>query len=104
MYRSWMRIQIFFTIRTEVTDTGIGIKNVGVESLFSPFTQFDSSVTKRYKGTGLGLSICKGLVELMGGALSCHPNSKGQGSVFWFTARLRKIETSKQVDRLSAKF
>lgn len=54
----------FFTIRTEVTDTGIGIKNVGVESLFSPFTQFDSSVTKRYKGTGLGLSICKGLVEL----------------------------------------
>ena len=141
----------FFTIRTEVTDTGIGIKNVGIESLFSPFTQFDASATKRYKGTGLGLSICKGLVELsmyilnslsqppnawrvtrpsiipllevarveklkfinsamltpnylVGGALSCHPNPKGQGSVFWFTARLRKIETSKQVDRLSAKF
>ncbi|KAH9205174.1 hypothetical protein DL95DRAFT_528969 [Leptodontidium sp. 2 PMI_412] len=93
-----------FTIRTEVTDTGIEIKNVGVESLFSPFTQFDASATKRYKGTGLGLSICKGLVELMGGALSFHPNPKGQGSVFWFTARLRKIEKSKQVDRLSAKF
>jgi osomolarity two-component system sensor histidine kinase TcsA len=53
-----------FTIRTEVTDTGIGIHNVAVESLFSPFTQFDASATKRYKGTGLGLSICKSLAEL----------------------------------------
>jgi osomolarity two-component system sensor histidine kinase TcsA len=53
-----------FTIRTEVTDTGIGIKNVAVGSLFSPFTQFDASATKRYKGTGLGLSICKSLAEL----------------------------------------
>jgi signal transduction histidine kinase len=53
-----------FTIRTEVTDTGIGIQKVAVESLFSPFTQFDASATKRYKGTGLGLSICKSLAEL----------------------------------------
>jgi len=53
-----------FIIRTEVTDTGIGIQKVAVESLFSPFTQFDASATKRYKGTGLGLSICKSLAEL----------------------------------------
>jgi osomolarity two-component system sensor histidine kinase TcsA len=53
-----------FTIQTEVTDTGIGIKDVAVGSLFSPFTQFDASATKRYKGTGLGLSICKSLAEL----------------------------------------
>jgi osomolarity two-component system sensor histidine kinase TcsA len=53
-----------FTIRTEVTDTGIGIQKVAIESLFSPFTQFDASATKRYKGTGLGLSICKSLAEL----------------------------------------
>ncbi len=94
-----------FIVRTEVTDTGIGIKtNVAIGSLFTPFTQFDASATKRYKGTGLGLSICKNLAELMGGAISYRPNLKEQGSVFWFTAKLRKINTSNQVDRLSAKF
>jgi osomolarity two-component system sensor histidine kinase TcsA len=40
----------------------------------------------------------------VGGAISFHPNPKDQGSVFWFTARLRKIDKSKEVDRLSAKF
>lgn len=93
-----------FTIRTEVTDTGIGIKDVAIGSLFTPFTQFDASATKRYKGTGLGLSICKSLAELMGGAISFHPNPKEQGSVFWFTAKLQKIDAVNQVDRLSAKF
>jgi osomolarity two-component system, sensor histidine kinase TcsA len=93
-----------FTVRTEITDTGIGIKNVAITSLFTPFTQFDDSATKRYKGTGLGLSICKSLAELMGGAISFHPNPKEQGSVFWFTAKLGKVHTLNQVDRLSAKF
>ncbi|KAE9366955.1 hypothetical protein N431DRAFT_349822 [Stipitochalara longipes BDJ] len=92
-----------FTIRTEVIDTGIGIKNVAIGSLFTPFTQFDASATKRYKGTGLGLSICKSLAELMGGAISFHPNSKEQGSVFWFTAKLGKFHAANQVDRLAAK-
>lgn len=93
-----------FTIRTEITDTGIGIENVAIGSLFTPFTQFDASATKRYKGTGLGLSICKSLAELMGGAISFHPNPKEKGSVFWFTAKLQKIDAMNQVDRLSAKF
>jgi len=92
-----------FTIRTEVIDTGIGIQNVAIGSLFIPFTQFDASATKRYKGTGLGLSICKSLAELMGGAISFHPNPKEQGSVFWFTARLGKFYTANEVNRLSAK-
>jgi osomolarity two-component system sensor histidine kinase TcsA len=92
-----------FTIRTEVIDTGIGIKNVAIGSLFTPFTQFDASATKRYKGTGLGLSICKSLAELMGGAISFHPNPKEQGSVFWFTAKLGKFYTANEVDRLSTK-
>jgi len=95
-----------YTIRTEVIDTGIGIKDVAMGSLFIPFTQFDASATKRYKGTGLGLSISKGLAELMGGAISFHPNPKEQGSVFWFTAKLEKLEkmnSSRKVDRLSAK-
>ena len=93
-----------FTIRTEIIDTGIGIENVGVASLFTPFTQFDASATKRYKGTGLGLSICKSLAELMGGAISFQPNPKEQGSVFWFTAKLGKMNTANTIDRLSAKF
>jgi osomolarity two-component system, sensor histidine kinase TcsA len=93
-----------YTIRTEIIDTGIGIKNVAIGSLFSPFTQFDTSATKRYKGTGLGLSICKNLAELMGGAISFHPNPKEQGSVFWFTAKLAKMITLNAVDRLSSKF
>jgi osomolarity two-component system, sensor histidine kinase TcsA len=93
-----------FTIRTDVTDTGIGIKNVAIGSLFTPFTQFDGSATKRYKGTGLGLSICKSLAELMGGAISFHPNPRQQGSVFWFTAKLVKISAENHVDHLSAKF
>jgi osomolarity two-component system sensor histidine kinase TcsA len=96
--------KISFTIRTEITDTGIGIEDAAIGSLFNPFTQFDTSATKRYKGTGLGLSICKSLAELMGGAISFHPNPKEQGSVFWFTAKLGKINTLNQVDRLSAKF
>ncbi len=93
-----------FTVRTVITDTGIGIKDVATASLFTPFTQFDASATKRYRGTGLGLSICKSLAELMGGAISYHPSPKGQGSVFGFTVKLHKIDATNQVDRLSAKF
>ncbi|KAH8725227.1 sensor histidine kinase-like protein/response regulator Fos-1 [Phaeosphaeriaceae sp. PMI808] len=83
-----------YTIMTQVVDTGIGIPADSSESLFTPFTQFDNSATKRYKGTGLGLSICKSLAELMGGNIGYFPNPEGRGSVFWFTAKLKK---SKQV-------
>ncbi|KAH6622198.1 sensor histidine kinase-like protein/response regulator Fos-1 [Boeremia exigua] len=79
-------------IRTEVVDTGIGVPEASVDALFTPFTQFDNSATKRYKGTGLGLSICKSLAELMGGEIGFHPNSGGDGSVFWFTIKLKKVK------------
>ena len=83
-------------IRTEVSDTGIGIPSEAAESLFSPFTQADGSATKRYKGTGLGLSICKSLSELMGGEIGYRPNPSGQGSVFWFTTKFRKPDHYQQ--------
>ncbi|KAJ4367114.1 hypothetical protein N0V83_007644 [Neocucurbitaria cava] len=89
-----------FTILTEVVDTGIGIPAGGSGSLFTPFTQFDNSATKRYKGTGLGLSICKSLAELMGGKIGFHPNPEGRGSVFWFTAKLKKCKQLSVVDIL----
>jgi len=90
-----------FTIMTEVIDTGIGVPAASSKALFTPFTQFDNSATKRYKGTGLGLSICKSLAELMGGNVGFFPNPEGCGSVFWFTAKLRKCSQLTVADKLT---
>ncbi|EPE10512.1 histidine kinase [Ophiostoma piceae UAMH 11346] len=88
-----------FIILTKVTDTGIGIPEDAVSTLFVPFTQVDGTTRKRFPGTGLGLSICKSLVELMGGEIGYEPNPEGQGSVFWFTARFLKIKSLSQLHK-----
>ncbi|KAI4941173.1 hypothetical protein J4E91_010964 [Alternaria rosae] len=92
--------QEYFTILTEVIDSGIGVPASGSQTLFTPFTQIDNSTTKRYKGTGLGLSICKSLAERMGGSIGFHPNPEGPGSVFWFTARLKRCKQLKALEVL----
>ena len=74
-----------------VTDTGIGMSSDELRRIFSPFTQADSSMTRRYGGTGLGLSISKRLVEMMGGQLEVT-SSPGQGSSFRFCLPLAAIE------------
>ena len=76
------------TIRLEVTDTGIGVPKDKMDLLFRPFSQADTTTTRRYGGTGLGLSIVARLVELMGGHVG-FDSQEGQGSQFWFTVRLQ---------------
>lgn len=68
---------------TSVTDSGIGIKADDMDSLFKPFHQVDTGLSRKYEGTGLGLSICKRLVELMGGSISVE-SRQGEGSTFCF--------------------
>jgi signal transduction histidine kinase/CheY-like chemotaxis protein/HAMP domain-containing protein len=83
-------------VKFSVSDTGIGIDPSQQNKLFDPFTQVDSSNTRRYGGSGLGLAICKQLVEKMNGTISVR-SQLGKGSTFSFAITLKAEEEQSSI-------
>ncbi|MCU4675822.1 ATP-binding protein [Catenovulum sp. 2E275] len=87
----------------EVSDTGTGIPQDRIQSIFESFTQADSSITRKFGGSGLGLSISNNLIKLMGGSLCCE-SQFGIGSRFYFELSMKKsasgYNTSKQPEKI----
>ena len=84
-------------LRANVIDTGIGIAEADQEKLFAPFTQIDTSKSRRYGGTGLGLALTRRLIVLHGGEISVK-SQEGKGSNFVLRMPLHQPEHHTDVD------
>jgi two-component system, sensor histidine kinase and response regulator len=89
-------------LRFSVTDTGVGIPADKQQSIFAPFTQADSSTTRKYGGTGLGLTISSSLTSMMGGRMWLE-SKVGQGARFCFTAKFAVPKNTMALENLSPK-
>jgi signal transduction histidine kinase/CheY-like chemotaxis protein len=94
--RVWSRAEGDWTrVFVEVTDTGIGLTKEAISKLFTPFTQADNSISRRFGGTGLGLSITRKLANLMGGDVVVA-SKPSQGSIFTLTFRAQPAQLQAQ--------
>jgi signal transduction histidine kinase len=71
-------------VRIRVADTGVGIRQADLVTLFQPFRQLDTGLTREHEGTGLGLAICRRLTDLLGGEIRAE-STWGAGSTFTVT-------------------
>jgi signal transduction histidine kinase len=84
-------------LRLTVSDTGIGISAEQLQHIFSPFTQADSSTTRKYGGTGLGLAICRRLAVLLNGSIEVE-STPGKGSAFHLCAPFTVSAASPEIE------
>ncbi|WP_373060709.1 ATP-binding protein [Gemmatimonas sp.] len=90
------------SVRIAVVDTGPGMSAEQATSLFQPFVQADTSVTRKHGGTGLGLTICRRLAGLMGGDVQLVKTAPGEGSTFTVTLPLHAVEGAQNIEDLHA--
>ncbi|MCL2102419.1 MAG: ATP-binding protein [Syntrophorhabdaceae bacterium] len=88
-------------INFSVTDTGIGMSQAVIDVLFQPFTQADTSISRKFGGTGLGLAISKRIIKLMDGNISVE-SKEGQGSTFSFFIKLPLAEEEQEQQNTSS--